>query len=419
MNKMKLKVTRIYTLEEIFNCANQFSSYYRELYQGIKFKSLQELPIVNQEKFWKSEVLTRSPNGIVFKSGGSTGNPKYSYFTHDEWQSYCEIFGFGLSHNILKKNDKVANLFYGGDLYASFFFIKDSLHFADRELKLSHFPIAGQTESSHILESLNEFKINVLCGVPSALVILVNEYVKNKELYPNITIERILYGGEGMYADQMDYLKSVFPALEISSIGCASVDGGMIGYSSPDCQSGEHRVVDEVGIIEIIDPDTNEVIKEKNITGKLLLTNLTRTLMPIVRYPAGDMAMWLEDDGAKNRKFKLCGRSDEAARLGTLSIYFEDTRELIKKSLKNSSNLQFQMIVKHYDHKDEMTFKLSGIEASQKEEIMSAFSKHKKTYLDLLEKKLIHPLKIEIVEVDQLVRNSRTGKLMRIVDLRK
>lgn len=416
---MKLKITQIYSLEEIVACASESSAYYRKLYAGVEFKDLESLPIVNQEDFWKAEVLTREQEGIVFKSGGSTGKPKYSYFTHDEWQSYCEIFGHGLSKNILKKNDKIANLFYGGDLYASFFFIKDSLHYADRELRLSHFPISGQTQNLQILETLNEFKINVLCGVPSAIVVLINEYVKTKDLYPNIKIDRILYGGEGMYADQMNYLLSVFPGLSVSSIGCASVDGGMIGYSSADCENGEHRVVDSVGIVEIVNPETNEVIKEKNRVGKLLLTNLSRNLMPIIRYPVGDMAMWVEDEGCEDRKFKLCGRSDEAARLGTLSVYFEDTRELILVSLKDSNNLQFQMIVNHYEHKDELIFNISGINEDQKDNIANVFIKNKKTYTDLLDKGLIHPLKVEIVKVDELIRNSRTGKLMRIVDRRK
>lgn len=411
-----------YKFKDIVENAKNHSSYYKNLYNNLEIKDINSLPIVDQETFWKSSLLTAKESGIVFKSGGSTGNPKYSYFTNDEWDEYTKAFGEGLSRSILKTGDKVANLFYGGDLYASFFFIKDSLRYTQEHLALVHFPIAGQTEFKNILNSLNEFQVNVLCGIPSALILLLNEYEKSKDLYPKIKIDRILYGGEGLYKEQKNYIQSLFPTIEVASIGCASVDGGMIGYSSPDCQDGEHRVLEDVGIIEIVDPDTLLPISEKNKVGKMLLTNLTRKLMPIIRYPSGDMAMWIDDD-QKNRKFKLCGRSDEAARLGTLSVYFEETRQMIMDILKDDSESFFQIKIKHYDYKDELVFCLYSEmkidELKMKERILLEFKKSKRTYEELLAKNLIHPLVIEFKKAGEVIRNERTGKSLRIIDERK
>jgi phenylacetate-CoA ligase len=144
--------------------------------------------------------------------------------------------------------------------------------------------------------------------------------------------------------------------------------------------------------------------------------------MPIIRYPAGDLAYWMEDDGAKNRKFKLCGRSDEAARLGTLSVFFEDMRDSIIKSLIESSGLQFQMLLNHFDHKDELILRISGVESNlqqiSKERVLATFIHEKPGYLELLKKGLIHPLKVEIVPHEKLETNIRTGKLKRIIDSR-
>ena len=411
-------------LKEIIEHAKTHSPYYRELYKGIDTSELSKLPVIDQDKFWKANVLTSSsPDGIVFKSGGSTGAPKYSYFTNLEWESFCQSFGLGMAEGILESGDRIANLFYAGDLYASFLFIKDSLQLIPAEKKkLSMFPIAGQTDHLQILKTLDEFKINTIVGVPSAILILLEKYSFDKTKYPNIKIEKLLFGGEALYDDQKEALLNLFPNVQISSIGCASVDGGLIGYSSLDCENGEHRVFDGAHIIEIVDPDTNEVITETNRVGKVLLTNLSRKLMPIIRYPAGDMAIWVEKAGSPHRKFKLQGRSEEAARLGTLSVYFEDTRDMVMKTLGDCKGIQFQMILNHFNHKDELTIKVSSPDFAQKKNvkqcILDTFIAEKTGYPDLLNKGLIHPLRIDIVRPDELESNVRTGKLKRIIDRR-
>jgi phenylacetate-CoA ligase len=413
-----------WTIKEIIENAKSHSPYYRELYKDISDLKLSTLPIVDQAVFWKAQVLTtNSPDGIVFKSGGSTGAPKYSYFTHLEWDSYCKAFGHGMSEGILESGDRVGNLFYVGDLYASFLFIKDSLAAIPVEkTKLTHFPIAGQTDHIQILKTLEEFNINVILGVPSAILTMLEKYSQNKEKFPKLKLEKILFGGEALYEDQEKALLEIFPNIKISSIGCASVDGGLLGYSSKDCALGEHRALDGVSIIEIVDPDTGLVITEKNKVGKVLLTNLTRKLMPIIRYPAGDLAMWIEEENIPNRKFKLQGRSEEAARLGTLSVYFEDSREMIMKALSDCSGIQFQMVIKHFDQKDELTFKISGSDLDKiknsSQKVLDAFVREKAGYIDILSKKLIHPLKIDIVTQSELEANVRTGKLKRIIDTR-
>ena len=413
-----------WSLKEIVEHAKNNSSYYRELYTDVKFEKLSDLPIVNQSSFWKGNVITsEKPDGVVFKSGGSTGAPKYSYFTSLEWQSFTEAFGLGISHGILEDYDRVANLFYAGDLYASFIFIKDSLQWIPVENKrLLQFPIAGATDPAHILKALEEFSINVIVGVPSAILTLLEYYEKEKSKFPEVKIKKLLFGGETLYPDQHLAIKKIFPEIMISSIGYASVDGGMLGYSDIECAENEHKVFDGINIIELVDPDTNEVIIDENRLGKVLLTNLTRKLMPIIRYPAGDLAMWVESPETPNRKFKLQGRSDEAARLGTISVYFEDTRAMIMNTLKEIEGIQFQMIINHFSNRDELILRVAGHEllpdSKIVDRILESFKNEKPVYADILAKKLIHPLKIEIVGMQQLEFNQRTGKLKRVIDSR-
>ena len=74
---------KIYSIEQLFQIAKSQSAFYKDLYKDIaQFKSLECLPVLKSESFWRgntienNSVLTgHQSDGIVFKSGGTTGNP--------------------------------------------------------------------------------------------------------------------------------------------------------------------------------------------------------------------------------------------------------------------------------------------------------------------------------------------------------
>ena len=186
--------------------------------------------MTSQEEFWKSntfkdnKVLTSTlRDGVVFKSGGTTGNPKFSIFTKDEWEQFTSDFGFGMDQLRMKEGDLCANLFYSGDLYASFLFINKSVE--KMKTKVTQFPITGQTDVEETLKIISDYKVNVLFGVPTSLI--------NMAAQSGTTIEhvdQIYYGGEPLFNDQKEMILKTFPNAYISSIGYASVDGGQLGY---------------------------------------------------------------------------------------------------------------------------------------------------------------------------------------------
>lgn len=70
----------------------------------------------------------------MFKTGGTTGTPRFSCYTREEWREFVTAFGAGLVDAGLRPGHRVADLFYAGELYASFLFILDSL---------AHAPVAN------------------------------------------------------------------------------------------------------------------------------------------------------------------------------------------------------------------------------------------------------------------------------------
>lgn len=415
---------KIYSLKDLVEIARTRSPFYKNLYKDVgAFSSIEQLPILDSAAFWKAnsitdnQVLTASQaDGIVFKSGGTTGNPKFSFFALDEWELFTHAFGEGMRKGGLQAGESIANLFYAGDLYASFMFISKSIEKSNSSVV--HYPLSGGAEFDHIIETMNSFRITTWAGVPTTMMKLT-EYAQENRLHAP---QKILFGGESMYEDQIQFIKSVFPHVHIQSIGYASVDGGLLGYLDKTCGIQEHRVFSEYTIMEILDEDTLEVITQPGRPGKMFLTNLTRSLMPIIRYPVGDKAMWIDAaDVTNHRKFKILGRSDEGARVGPATIYYEDMSQLLNKFHDFIHIKGFQLRLVHFDGHDQLVIRVAAnnpTDAIQREIVEHIYTE-RSMIKKLVDDKLIHPLVLEFVHMTDLDTNARTGKLKRIIDARK
>lgn len=417
----------IYPLPTLVAVARSLSPFFRELYAELPQDfQLAELPVVDQKRYWDANTIRNNQlltgplqDGIVFKSGGTTGDPKFSVFNKTEWQSFTEAFGEALDAGGLKDSERIANIFYAGELYASFVFIMKSLDHA--RANSLQFPISGHADFSVISHTVSDFDIDVLAGVPTTLVNLA-EYLRARgETLPSV--KRILFGGESLYPDQRDTLHLAFPNARAASIGYASVDAGLLGYADPGCGPDEHRVFDRYTLLEILDEETGEVIHETGRAGKIVVTNLTRLLMPIIRYPAGDRAMWQEAPGTPDRKFKILGRSEEGARVGPMTLYVEDIWHVLEPFRSDLEIANFQMVVTHHDKKDLMTLRIAAHGSAARlaqaaEQVTAAIYASRPLYVDLLQQGLVHPLKVEWVDASALVINPRTGKLKRVLDQR-
>lgn len=415
---------KVYSFEELVQIARQKSLFYKELYKNVPSNpKLEELPVLDSDNFWhkntieKNQILTETQmDGIVFKSGGTTGNPKFSFFSLEEWELFTQAFGEGMRKGGLKKGEKIADLFYAGDLYASFLFITKSIE--KSYSSVVQFPLSGGADFEHIVSTINSFKINVWAGIPTTMVKLAEYAEKNKLHAP----DKIIFGGESMYADQREFILSVFPKTHIQSIGYASVDGGLLGFADETCGAQEHRVFSDYTIMEILDEDTLEPIHEANKPGKLFLTNLTRSLMPIIRYPVGDKAMWIDKDPEQfYRKFKILGRSEEGARIGPATVYYEDISVLLSQYHEHFNVKGFQLVTKHFDNKDQLIIKVatSSRDVVEINKLQLIIEKERSFLKELSDERQIHPVKVEFVDINELATNSRTGKLKRVIDERK
>lgn len=422
-------IMKNYPLKRIIANAKTLSPFYKNLYKEISNDgnwSLEDLPLVEQHSFWQAnkikgnQLLTDGlSEGVVFKSGGTTGDPKFSAYTKLEWETMTGTFGTHFGENGLENGDRVANLFYVGQLYASFIFLSDTIERCPVDVTI--FPISGSAPAEFIVNTLKDFDINVVLCVPTTIMTLA-DYIRANNI-EGLHLEKIYFGGESMYDDQRQHLKEVFPGVKIRSVGYASVDAGLLGFADDSCDYNEHRQFDQHHIIEIIDEETGKVIHQPGVKGKIYSTNLSRLLMPIIRYPVGDNGYWVEEENCKNRKFKILGRSQEGARIGPVTFYLEDLLHILKEFQSDFSYSNTQMIIRHFDHKDGLTIKIAVQEKPENaamlaQKITEAIYKERHMFEEEIARHKIHPIQIEWCHSDELEINSRTGKLLQIIDER-
>ncbi len=420
---------KTYNLNDIVAIASILSPFYKKLYHKIKIDkglNLSSLPLVDQNKFWNHNTIVNNQlltnelsDGIVFKSGGTTGNPKFSVYSKIEWETMCSTFGQYFINNGIKDGDRIANLFYAGELYSSFIFLHDAIESCSASCLT--FPISGSASMDFIIHTLIDFRINTIFATPTTIMLLA-EYIHSNNI-KGLNIKKIYFGGETMYQDQRKKLSQIINNVEVHSVGYASVDGGLLGYADSTCGFNEHRVFDGYNIIEIINEKTGEPIIEEGIEGKLYTTNLSRLIMPIIRYPVGDNAIWTSPPDSKFRKFRIMGRSEEGARIGPITFYYEDLKKIVAP-LYNKNNISaYQMIIDHINGKDKLTISIGvenipGNNAYLSSQLYNKIIEERPIFANEEQNGKIHPLKIVWVKFDELITNSRTGKLLRIVDNR-
>lgn len=418
-----------YTLEEIVDHARSHSPFYRELYKDVSESGwkITDLPVVNQDDFWaansstgENTVLTmRGEDGIVFKSGGTTGSPKHSVFGRNEWLGMCEEFARHLVRVNLCDGDRVANLFYSGNLYASFLFSYHAL--ATTSAKIVQYPLAGSASDEFVIETIKEFNINVLMGIPATLMRLIELIAVEND--PAIKIDKLFFAGETLYEDQRKHARSVFPDIEFHSCGYASVDGGFIATADSDCGFNEHLTIPNGCVTEIIDPDTDEVIDEIGVPGILVASNLTRKQMPIIRYPLGDYGEWLEEkkNVTQPRKFRLLGRSEAGARVGPATVYITDITDMLNMFSGKVGVSNFQLHITREAGLDKLNilFAVRDIpdhSGKLAEEIIAKLLDERKMLAELIEQKIIQPVIVTWVAPGEIKSNPRTGKCLRVID---
>jgi phenylacetate-CoA ligase len=147
-------------------------------------------------------------------------------------------------------------------------------------------------------------------------------------------------------------------------------------------------------------------------------------MLPILRYPVGDLAEWV-DFGVGT--FRLSGRTrtrfaeahaGEGARVGHVTLHLDQLRQVVESATRAHRFRGFQVVLRRNGAQDELVLRVA-CDATEQAEITAVISagvdEISPRFADQVRQGVCRPL---VVEWGEPTANPRTGKLLRLVDER-
>ena len=424
----------LYNLEFIVNLARNFSPFYAKLYHSVSKANpqLTDLPIIDLNNYNKANnpqnnqlITIHPPSGIVIKSGATTGIPKITIYTVEEWKFLAQIIAeLEAQMGLFVQGDRLLELLGAGHLYGGLILAHDTQMFRSQQVLL--YLQGGDSSVTEIIELIREFNINVVDAVPQVLADIVTEIKENGP--KEIKLEKFLYGGDSMLQEQYELIKEVFPQAIVTGNAYASSDAGFIGFALNDCEVNQFHTYPNYAAVEIVD-DKGQLINDPYVPGRIITTNFSRLLMPVLRYPTGDRGFWLEADKVPNRKLQVSGRDiakDRMISLANNQLLINES--ILNKIIRGSYHAKisvYQIEINEVNGIDQLKIKIVLKDENpedkrliEKELDQKIYQKNPKFY-ELVSAGKINPLIIEFVSSKELSFNSITRKLLRIKDNRQ
>jgi phenylacetate-coenzyme A ligase PaaK-like adenylate-forming protein len=350
---------------------------------------------------------------LYFKSGGSSGEPKLSVFTYDDYHEQMRAGAEGLyAAGLEPLTDRSMNLFFSGSLYGGFLSIFSVLE----QLQAVHFPMAAQTDLGMVAEAIVKNKVNVLLGMPSYVVQLFEQ--QKDVLLRGAKIEKIFYGGEHFNEAQRRYLRDVFGIETIKSVGYGSVDAGPLGYQCRFCDGGAHHLHQRLQSLEILDLEKDEPARGEAI-GRLVFTSRVRQGQTLERYDLGDVGHWLTAPcgcGRAAPRFRLLGRSGDVFRIGTSFFNYQKFATILSERLGHAGAVQ--IVLDHDGFKEKLTVRLSRDSGTDDVKARSMLLESEHDLSEVVESDKVLLLEVVNVPADVMEKTKGSGKLLRIIDRR-
>ncbi len=350
-------------------------------------------------------TLNISKNGYFFASGGTTGNPKFSFYSFSEFRVATSMIAFNFEVQGLKPGMICANLFAPGQMWSSFLAVDKALE----SLNVVQLPIGGATDPHLILSYLERFSAEVILGIPSLIIELAEFTQKTKSKYKP---KMVFYAGEQLNATARTYLESIWSPDYIGSAAYASVDAGVIGYQCIHSLPGEHHLFSKNIELEIINDEA-------------VVSAPYRKSTPVNHLPTGDAVVWVKEPclcQSKDPKFKILGRIDSRMNVFGCRLTLLEIEEGIKASGHPFHTYQLQ-IQTHVDEfgspQDQVTLAVETAKHYDGNRLLqSIYSSTVDVKKTISFEKFCRHFKISQFPLHSLARNPRTGKIKAILDLR-
>ena len=344
----------------------------------------------------------------VHASSGTTGKPKIAVYTRRDIDIWAECVARCLSMAGITRDD-IIQVGYGYGLFTGGL----GAHYGAEYLGALVLPMStGNTQK--LIDMMIDCDVTSIACTPSYLL-HVAEDLEKAGLIDKIKLKSAICGAEPWTDEMRDQMEARLHIKAYDIYGLTEMMGPGVAC---DCEyhKGLHIWEDHF-LPEIIDPATQKQLP-KGSDGELVITNLTKEGMPLIRYRTKDLTS-IEYDKcecgrtmARIQRFK--GRSDDMLIIRGVNV-FPSQVEAALLTVEGTTP-HYMLVVDRVDNTDTLEVQVEVAENFFTDEIKS-LEKLSKTVHDKLKMAIGLNAKVKLVEPNGLEHFD--GKSKHVTDKRK
>ncbi len=271
-------------------------------------------------------------------------------FTAEGYQRYCTAFAKGVYLCGARRSDVV-------DVTPNYAWVPAGTFMDDGYRILGAAVLPGSVGMSDFhVEVMKLAKVTVIHAFTTFLAQL-GEVVKQKGYDPrkDLAVRLGIIGGEIRSEAARQALGEPFGGIQIrEQYGTAEV-----GIIANECEFGGGMHLSDDHVVEVIEPATGVQVDE-GASGELVVSDIWRQAMPIIRYRTGDLTEGLNLDpcpcGRTTPRMKrIIGRVSDIPRIKGMFVVPRDVQNVLDRYAELG---RFQLIVDRPARQDELTIKI-------------------------------------------------------------
>lgn len=357
-------------------------------------------------------LFSMKPQDIaeIHISSGTTGNPVVSGYSKEDVDLWGEVAARAIACAGGLPRD-IIQISYGYGLFTGGI----GLHYGALKLGSTIMPMsAGQTKRQ--IKLMQDFKPRILACTPSFALYMAEEAKAMGIDIKKSSWEVGIFGAEPWTDALRNEIEKELNITATDIYGLSEITGPGVAQ---ECQhkNGLH-IWSDLFYPEIINPKTNKPAKEGEV-GELVITTLTRTAMPLLRYRTRDLVSLTTKPCPCGRTMprisKIKGRTDEMIVVRGINVFPTQIEHALLQVGQSSPN--YQIIVGRQEHgMDTIEIQVEVDEqffSDRIKELEDVKKKIKKS----IENVILVSVNIKLVEPKTLARTD--GKSKRVIDNRK
>lgn len=259
-------------------------------------------------------------------SSGTTGKPIVSGYTQNDVDVWTEMVARSLTAAGAGKDD-VVQVTYGYGLFTGGL----GAHQGASEVGATVIPMSsGNTQRQ--LMMMHDLGATMLCCTPSYAIFLGESLKELGYDLKEFKLKSGCFGAEPWTEEMREKLEGLFDINAYNIYGLTEIAGPGVAFECP-AKNGMHINEDHV-IAEIVDPATGKQLPYGE-SGELVLTTITKTGMPMIRYRTHDICTLSIEPCSCGRTHvrmsRITGRTDDMLIIRGVNVFPSQIESVLLK----------------------------------------------------------------------------------------